>query len=82
MVVYTLVIVLLSIYQACTQNTTVSELSTSTTFTITDTWYRGDFPNPQFEFQKCGRGSPSFICDPNRILTVKQGLYLSNTDKR
>ena len=72
MVVYTLVIVLLSI---------ASELSTSMAFNITDTWYRGDFPNPQDEFQKCGRRSPSFICDPNRILSVTQGLYISITNK-
>ena len=37
-------------------------------------WDRNEFPNPQIDVKKCGRaGRKSYVCDPNRILTFREG---------
>lgn len=35
-------------------------------------WRPEEFPNPQVDYRKCGRGVRSSICDPELILTTEQ----------
>ncbi|XP_064617870.1 uncharacterized protein LOC135481992 [Liolophura sinensis] len=34
-------------------------------------WHWSQFPNPQNEFGRCGRNKPSYICDPNHLISYK-----------
>jgi hypothetical protein len=36
-------------------------------------WTATDYPNPMKDPALCGRYDKSFICDPNGILTLKEG---------
>lgn len=36
-------------------------------------WNKEDYPNPYEKPPYCSRTKPSFVCDPDRILTRKEG---------
>ena len=44
--------------------------------TASDRWSIGDYPNPRTHPEHCNRPieRPSFICDPDKILTKDQGM--------
>eukprot|EP00058_Branchiostoma_floridae_P026621 XP_002612112.1 hypothetical protein BRAFLDRAFT_96095 [Branchiostoma floridae] len=35
-------------------------------------WWVEQYPHPQVDFQRCGRPGPSWLCDPNRILSTSE----------
>ncbi|XP_078598650.1 uncharacterized protein LOC144874416 isoform X1 [Branchiostoma floridae x Branchiostoma japonicum] len=35
-------------------------------------WWLEQYPHPQVDFQRCGRPGPSWLCDPNRILSTSE----------
>ena len=44
--------------------------------TISDTWEAKEFSNPKTDLQECRRkGKQSFVCDPDGIITSKEGMY-------
>ena len=36
-------------------------------------WVVEDYPNPRYRPSLCGRTSPSFLCDPDKVLSDSQG---------
>lgn len=42
----------------------------------TGVWHARDLPSPLREPERCGRwNTPSWICDPNGIISKEEGLY-------
>ena len=43
--------------------------------TVSEIWEAKDFSNPKTDLQDCGRrGKQSFVCDPDAIITSKEGM--------
>ena len=43
--------------------------------TASEIWEAKDFSNPKTDLQDCGRkGKQSFVCDPDSIVTSKEGM--------
>ncbi len=41
----------------------------------TVTWRKEKFPNPQIDVTLCGRSdNPSWVCDPDHLLTQQEGI--------
>ncbi|KAI8502861.1 hypothetical protein Bbelb_195630 [Branchiostoma belcheri] len=41
-------------------------------------WWVEQYPHPQTDFKRCGRPGPSWLCDPNRILTKSEANDIEN----
>ena len=61
-----------------TRDTVTSELP-ATTWAPLRFWQKTEYPNPKYDTDKCGReGQKSYVCDPNRIMTLEEGKCGSN----
>ena len=46
------------------------------TVTVPISWKPEIYPNPQTDPHKCGRSNkPSFVCDPNNIISESEGEF-------
>lgn len=42
-------------------------------------WTGTTFPNPKVDFDRCGMPSPTYLCDPDSLLTQQQRLEVQKT---
>ena len=40
-------------------------------------WGACSYPNPQSNWTKCGRSEKSWLCDPDGLLELEDGLFIS-----
>lgn len=64
----------------CALSVFVALLLVGTSHCLMVEWEAQDYPNPMFDMEKCGRhiGRRSYVCDPNGIISVKDGKEQRN----
>jgi hypothetical protein len=64
--------VVLLITLACTVNTVFGQRSR------VQSWSVFQYPNPQYNFQECGRQNISSVCDPSNIISIQDANAIDN----
>ncbi|PAV91476.1 hypothetical protein WR25_18147 [Diploscapter pachys] len=55
-----------------------SDGATTTPLYVPDEWDENSMPNPVTEYSRCGMDGPSFICDPDSVLSKEQRVGVNN----